>query len=194
VITDGFSKKVGQIRAFSQSDLVNQLMAILKVDSVAKIDVNSLSEDDMEKLREQMRYQSVQLFIEEPEQNLYPDSQRILIQNIVRRIKKANKEGKKDSMVVMTTHSPYVLSVLNVLIAEASAKVKLPSDEELEKIIDASTLLPLSAYSAFFINKSGVFENIMDSELPMFSGIDLDQVSDWVDEHIYQINKVIYKD
>ena len=41
---------------------------------------------------------------------------------------------------------------------------------------------------------SGVFENIMDSELPMFSGIDLDQVSDWVDEHIYQINKVIYKD
>ena len=33
----------------------------------------------------------------------------------------------------------------------------------------------------------------MDSELPMFSGIDLDQVSDWVDEHIYQINKVIYK-
>jgi hypothetical protein len=161
---------------------------------VAKIDVNSLSEDDMEKLREQMRYQSVQLFIEEPEQNLYPDSQRILIQNIVRRIKKANKEGKKDSMVVMTTHSPYVLSVLNVLIAEASANVKLPSDEELEKIIDASTLLPLSAYSAFFINKSGVFENIMDSELPMFSGIDLDQVSDWVDEHIYQINKVIYKD
>jgi hypothetical protein len=87
-----------------------------------------------------------------------------------------------------------VLSVLNVLIAEASANDKLPSDEELEKIIDASTLLPLSAYSAFFINKSGVFENIMDSELPMFSGIDLDQVSDWVDEHIYQINKVIYKD
>jgi hypothetical protein len=148
----------------------------------------------MEKLRERMKYQSVQLFIEEPEQNLYPDSQRILIQNIVRRIKKANKEGKKDSMVVMTTHSPYVLSVLNVLIAEASANDKLPSDEELEKIIDASTLLPLSAYSAFFINKSGVFENIMDSELPMFSGIDLDQVSDWVDEHIYQINKVIYKD
>ena len=194
VITDGFSKKVGQIRAFSQSDLVNQLMAILKVDSVAKIDVNSLSEDDMEKLREQMRYQSVQLFIEEPEQNLYPDSQRILIQNIVRRIKKANKEGKKDSMVVMTTHSPYVLSVLNVLIAEASASLKCPNNDELEKIIDASTLLPLSAYSAFFINKSGVFENIMDFELPMFSGIDLDQVSDWVDEHIYQINKVIYKD
>lgn len=193
VITDGFSKKVGQIRAFSQSDLVNQLMAILKVDNVAKIDVNSLSEYDMEKLRERMKYQSVQFFIEEPEQNLYPDSQRVLIQNIVRRIKRANEVGREDSMVVMTTHSPYVLSVLNVLIAEAVANLKLPGDAELEEIIDASTLLPLSAYSAYFINKIGVFENIMDSELPMFSGIDLDQVSDWVDEHIYQINKLIYK-
>lgn len=194
VITDGFSKKVGQIRAFSQSDLVNQLIAILKVDNVAKVDVNSLSEDDMEKLRERMKYQSVQLFIEEPEQNLYPDSQRVLIQNIVRRIKQANEAGRKDSMVVMTTHSPYVLSVLNVLIAEASAKGKCPNDPNLEKIIDESTLLPLSAYSAFFINERGAFENIMDVELPMFSGVDLDQVSDWVDEHIYQINKVIYKD
>lgn len=194
VITDGFSKKVGQIRAFSQSDLVNQLIAILKVDNVAKVDVNSLSEDDMEKLRERMKYQSVQLFIEEPEQNLYPDSQRVLIQNIVRRIKQAQAAGRKDSMVVMTTHSPYVLSVLNVLIAEASAKGKCPNDPNLEKIVDESTLLPLSAYSAFFINERGVFENIMDVELPMFSGIDLDQVSDWVDEHIYQINKVIYKD
>ena len=194
VITDGFSKKVGQIRAFSQSDLVNQLIAILKVDNVAKVDVNSLSEDDMEKLRERMKYQSVQLFIEEPEQNLYPDSQRVLIQNIVRRIKQANEAGRKDSMVVMTTHSPYVLSVLNVLIAEASAKGKCPNDPNLEKIINESTLLPLSAYSAFFINERGAFENIMDVELPMFSGIDLDQVSDWVDEHIYQINKVIYKD
>ena len=94
----------------------------------------------------------------------------------------------------MTTHSPYVLSVLNVLIAEASASLKCPNNDELGKIIDESTLLPLSAYSAFFINENGVFENIMDSELPMFSGIELDQVSDWVDEHIYQINKVIYKD
>ena len=79
-------------------------------------------------------------------------------------------------------------------IIHSAHNIWIDSDEELEKIIDASTLLPLSAYSAFFINKSGVFENIMDSELPMFSGIDLDQVSDWVDEHIYQINKVIYKD
>ena len=53
-------------------------------------------QDDMEKLRELMKYQSVQLFIEEPEQNLYPDSQRVLIQNIVRRIKQAQAAGRKD--------------------------------------------------------------------------------------------------
>ena len=194
VMTDSFSKKVGQIRAFSQSDLVNQLMEILKVDDVTKIDVNSLSVNDMEKLRELMKYQSVQLFIEEPEQNLYPDSQRILIQNIVRRIKQANNAGKKDSIVVMTTHSPYVLSVFNVMIAEASAMAMHPDDIELKKLVDDSTLLSLAAYSAYFIDNNGQFVDIKDAELPMFSGVDLDQVSDWVDEHIYQINKIVYKD
>lgn len=194
VISDGFLKKVGQIRAFSQSDLLNQLMSILNVDSVSKIDINDLSDENMEKLRDMMKYQSIQLFIEEPEQNLYPDSQRTLIQSLVRRIKYANKEGKRHSMLVLTTHSPYVLSTFNVLIADASAIQKKPNNPEIKSLINNETLLPLSAYSAYFIGNDGVFVDIKDAELPMFSGVDLDQVSDWVDEHIYQLNKVIYND
>lgn len=194
VMSDSFVKMVGKIRSFSQSDLLNQLMAILNVDNVSKIDINAMSDENMEKLREIMKYQSVQLFIEEPEQNLYPDSQRILIQNLVKRIKQANKEGKRDSMIVLTTHSPYVLSTLNVLIADASATQQRPNDSEIKTIIDNETLLPLSAYSAYFIGNDGVFVDIKDTELPMISGVDLDQVSDWVDEHIYQLNKIIYKD
>lgn len=194
VMSDSFSKMVGKIRSFSQSDLLNQFMAILNVDSVSKIDVNALSEENMEKLRDMMKYQSIQLFIEEPEQNLYPDSQRILIQNLVRRIKHANEVGKRGSMIVLTTHSPYVLSTFNVLIADASAIEKKPNDSEIRSIIDSETILPLSAYSAYFIGDDGVFIDIKDTEFPMFSGVDLDQVSDWVDEHIYQLNRNIYKD
>ena len=194
VMSDYFAKLVGKTTSFSKSDLLNQLMAILRVDDESKIDVNALSEENMASLREKMKYQSVQLFIEEPEQNLYPDAQRVLVQNLIRRMRIAQNEGKQLSMIVMTTHSPYVLSVLNVLIAEASAMKNFPDNEELQKLIDESTLLPLAAYSAYFINNNGEFVDIKDTELPMFSGVDLDQVSDWVDEHLYQINKVIYRD
>ena len=31
-----------------------------------------------------------------------------------------------------------------------------------------------------------------DLDIPMFSGIDLDQVSDWVDDHISKINDILY--
>ena len=194
VMSDHFAKEVGKIRKFSQSDLLNNLMAILHVDNTSKIDIESLTDANMDKLREMMKYQSVQLYIEEPEQNLYPDSQRILVQNLVRRIKRASIDGNKKSMLVMTTHSPYVLSTFNVLIAEAAAKEKLPTNKQLEGIVDATTLLSQDAYSAYFIDNRGNFVNIKDTELPMFSGVDLDQVSDWVDEHTYQINKIVYKD
>ena len=95
-------------------------------------------------------------------------------------------------MVVLTTHSPYVLSILNVLIADAAAVEKKPGDERLKDVVDESTLLPTDAFSAYFINKDGVFESIKDMEIPMLSGINLDSVSDWVDEHVGRINEILY--
>lgn len=59
-------------------------------------------------------------------------------------------------MLMLTTHSPYVLSVLNALIADAAAKKQKPDDDRLNEIIDESTLLPVEAYSAYYINKDGV--------------------------------------
>lgn len=193
VMSNYLATLVGKTASFSQSDLINQLMAILREDDVAKIDINALSEKTIAELREKMKYQSMQLFIEEPEQNLYPDAQRMLIQNLVRRVKNASLEGKHKSMIVMTTHSPYVLSTLNVLMADSAAKEKFVGNKQIDEIIDNTTLLSLNAYSAYYIDAFGIFKNIKDTELSMFSGIDLDQVSDWVDEHIYELNKIIYR-
>jgi hypothetical protein len=47
-------------------------------------------------------------------------------------------------------------------------------------------------YSAYYINNNGIFENLIDSELSMISGIELDGVSDWVEERISKINKFVY--
>ena len=194
VMTDYVMGVVGKVVKFSMSDLMNRLMESLDTD-VRNENVHGaheVTEEELAPTREKMKYQSAQLFIEEPEQNLYPDAQRKLVQNIIRHLKAVKSVGKHRSMVVLTTHSPYVLSTLNVLMADAAAVEKKPGDERLKDVVDESTLLPTDAFSAYFINKDGVFEDIKDMEIPMLSGIDLDSVSDWVDEHVGRINEILY--
>ena len=194
VMTDYIMGVVGKVVKFSMSDLMNRLMESLNTDVRNKIvhGAHEVTEEELAPTREKMKYQSAQLFIEEPEQNLYPDAQRKLVQNIIRHLKAVKSVGKHRSMVVLTTHSPYVLSTLNVLMADAAAVEKKPGDERLKDVVDESTLLPTDAFSAYFINKDGVFEDIKDMEIPMLSGINLDSVSDWVDEHVGRINEILY--
>ena len=194
VMTDYIMGVVGKVVRFSMSDLMNRLMESLDTDVRNEIvhGAHEVTEEELAPIREKMKYQSAQLFIEEPEQNLYPDAQRKLVQNIIRHLKAVKSVGKHRSMVVLTTHSPYVLSILNVLIADAAAVEKKPGDERLKDVVDESTLLPTDAFSAYFINKDGVFESIKDMEIPMLSGINLDSVSDWVDEHVGRINEILY--
>ena len=194
VMTDYIMGVVGKVVKFSMSDLMNRLMESLDTDVRNEIvhGAHEVTEEELAPIREKMKYQSAQLFIEEPEQNLYPDAQRKLVQNLIRHLKAVKSVGKHRSMVVLTTHSPYVLSILNVLIADAAAVEKKPGDERLKDVVDESTLLPTDAFSAYFINKDGVFESIKDMEIPMLSGINLDSVSDWVDEHVGRINEILY--
>ncbi len=194
VMTDYIMGVVGKVVKFSMSDLMNRLMESLDTDVRNEIvhGAHEVTEEELAPIREKMKYQSAQLFIEEPEQNLYPDAQRKLVQNLIRHLKAVKSIGKHHSMVVLTTHSPYVLSILNVLIADAAAVEKKPGDERLKDVVDESTLLPTDAFSAYFINKDGVFEDIKDMEIPMLSGINLDSVSDWVDEHVSRINEILY--
>lgn len=194
VMTDYIMGVVGKVVKFSMTDLMNRLMESLDTDMRNEIvhGAHEVTEEELAPIREKMKYQSAQLFIEEPEQNLYPDAQRKLVQNLIRHLKAVKSIGKHRSMVVLTTHSPYVLSILNVLIADAAAVEKKPGDERLKDVVDESTLLPTDAFSAYFINKDGVFEDIKDMEIPMLSGINLDSVSDWVDEHVGRINEILY--
>lgn len=188
-------ESVGKVAQYSREDLMNRVIeALNQEDDSALFDASVLTEQGMAQLRDKMKYQSGQLFIEEPEQNLYPDAQRVLVQRLVQRLKAVKGRGKQPSLLVMTTHSPYLLSTLNVLLADAAAVAARPDDDRVNNVVDRSTLLPLSAYSAYFINEDGRFVDIKDEEIPMFSGEDLDAVSDWVDHHVAQLNEILYAD
>ena len=156
--------------------------------SLSKHDWKQVSNDTSK-----ANYQSVQFYIEEPEQNLYPMSQKDLILNLVNHLIKANKKGESESNIVLTTHSPYILSVLNVLLSHAKYIDLHPIyDVNVDDIVDNDHYMPSKYYSAYYINDNGAFENLIDPELPMISGLELDGVSDWVEEQISKVNELIY--
>ena len=51
-----------------------------------------------------------------------------------------------------------------------------------------------SDVSGYFIDEDGIFKSIVDDDLQMLDGMQLDGVSDWVEEKISQCNKVLYGD
>lgn len=107
---------------------------------------------------------------------------------MVRSLKKALKNGSEQSMILVTTHSPYVMSVANVLLAAAVVTEK----GLMQDVIDEDCILPSSSISGYFIDEEGVFQNILDAEVPMLSGNDLDGVSDWVDNTISKLNEILF--
>lgn len=155
---------------------------------LSMVEYNEISKTDHERALRRLVYQSAQLFIEEPEQNLYPESQRLVIMSIVRSLNQALVNGSEQSMAVITSHSPYVLSVVNVLLAAARV-----AHEGLDQdVIDKACVLPASSISGYYIDEKGYFQNILDAEVPMLSGNDLDGVSDWVEESISKLNEKLY--
>ena len=149
---------------------------------------NEISETDNDYAVRRLFYQSAQLFIEEPEQNLYPESQKLVVMSIVRSLKKALENGSEQSLALVTTHSPYIMSVVNVLLLAAIVTEKGLKQE----VIDGDSVLPSSSISGYFIDEKGIFQDILDAEVPMLSGNDLDGVSDWVDDSISKLNEVLF--
>ena len=93
------------------------------------------------------------------------------------------------SMVFLTTHSPYVLTALNVMMLASAAYEMSP-----DKVNDLGLedyVLPKGAYSAYCI-KDGRFENIVDEEFGFIKGDFLDSVSELVDNYTFEINSIIY--
>lgn len=170
VMTNYITERVGQNASLSMHERIE------------------ISKADSQLAQRRLAYQSAQLFIEEPEQNLYPESQRLVVTSLVRSLKKALENGSEQSLAVVTTHSPYVLSVVNALLAAARVENQMLKQD----IVDKDYILPATAISGYYIDKTGVFQNIMDSEIPMLSGNDLDGVSDWVDETISKLNEILF--
>lgn len=170
---------------------MDYIRAISKVLSTNIDEVSNLSNETLNSIRQLLSYKSMQLYIEEPEQNLFPESQVELVYDIVKKIKQAESKTQYPSHLVMTTHSPYVLTSLNHLLA--AAKALMVDSTRTFEIIKEEYILPHNYYSAYYINE-GCFISLIDDETGLIKGEYLDEVSDKTDDIMYQLNDIIYAD
>lgn len=185
VMINALTGAVGTKANMSKSDLMDIVSSLLEDDSnIGKV----LTESKLSK--NLMTYQGAVFFIEEIEQNLFPESQAGLLRHIVAAIKTAN--GKFDgnrSMVSMTTHSPYILSALNVLMA-ASEAYEIDADAT-TRIVPEEYILPKGSISAYYLTTDGKAVNIIDPDFYMISGMNLDTVSQMVEDNLDSLNDII---
>lgn len=116
--------------------------------------------------------------IEEPETNLFPNTQVDLLKLILR---KAKDDGR---IVTVTTHSPYLLSALNNYLFAGSMAGELDKEglEKLDKIIPSWLRLHTEDCSVYSIgesiNESGAYcTTLIDEETKMIETNTLDKVS-----------------
>lgn len=146
----------------------------------------------IEKVRNRFAYRAFRLFIEEPEQNLFPHSQFLLLRSIIGMLREAAEtDNGAESNIVLTTHSPYVLTALNLLL---SASLAWRRDEQATRAagFSPSDILPPSSYSAYRIDTDGTAANLVDEQFGFIRGDYLDSVSTLVDEKEYLLNSILY--
>ena len=109
----------------------------------------------------------VLFIIEEPESHLFPESQKFITELIAL----VNNQGHS---VVLTTHSPYVLGTLNILLYAHTfcCRFKKSANE----IIMESLWINYRKFTSWFV-KGGTIENCMDTEIHMIQNERIDEIS-----------------
>ena len=110
--------------------------------------------------------------IEEPEAHLYPRAQKYLLEVL------AVVLNNTDSQIIITTHSPYILSVLNnLLFATRVAKKNPAASIEIEDVIPKPSWLEPEKVSAYFL-RDGDCQSIFDLTTGLIDQNMLDEISE----------------
>lgn len=113
------------------------------------------------------------IYIEEPEAHLFPAAQSMLLDTLV----DAVLGGSKSRSLVVTTHSPYIMTKLNVLLKAGQIGRRKKRTKELAEIIPRSRWLSRSDVTAFSI-KDGYLRSIFDEESGLIDAEFLDSISE----------------
>lgn len=121
-------------------------------------------------------YRSDDFYIEEPEGHIFPETQRDVVNYFAELANSANLRAR----ITVTTHSPYLLTAFNSLIAAGLvAKARPEKIAEIEKIVPQKYWIKEGDFAAYaFDGKDGILHPSMDKETGLINGDVLDNISD----------------
>jgi len=131
--------------------------------------------------------ENICFIIEEPELNLYPSTQKKLSEFFI------EKCLKNDNHLIITTHSPYILTAFSNLI-EAGNLANSPeaTKEKLREIIPEKYWINFDNVSAYYV-ANGVAKDILDKEERSIDANAIDDVSEEIDEEFNAILDLKYE-
>jgi predicted ATPase len=114
--------------------------------------------------------------LEEPELNLFPSTQKKLVDYLI------EKCTKGDNRLIITTHSPYVLTALNNLIQAKNVVKKSPElADEVAKIVPPQYQLDFDDTAVYFVG-NGTAYSILNIENQLIDASALDAISEEIGE------------
>lgn len=120
-------------------ELLSTDQTIRRNNELKKLNIKGLNEKALrtEEKRINEKYVCKYLvnIVEEPEQNLFPSSQRLLLNQLL-----AYNNG--NNILVMTTHSPYLINYLTLCVKAEMVKSKLNSEDAMKKLAE---IVPLES-------------------------------------------------
>ena len=125
----------------------------------------------------QIKNNNKNLFIiDEPELSLYPNTQKELLKYLIENCTKG------DNRLIITTHSPYILTALNNLIQAHNVIKKNPeAADEVAKIVPPQYQIDFEDVAAYFV-ADGTAKSIMNIENQLIDANALDEVSNDISE------------
>ena len=128
------------------------------------------------------------IVVEEPELNLFPIKQKKIIEFIVEKVNFSN------SSMIITTHSPYILSVLDTLIlAKNTYNEHLDLKVEINSIITESKWINYDDISVYEVRNDGTVHSIKNEEFKSIDANAIDSVSDIISNEFDKLTDLRYE-
>lgn len=117
---------------------------------------------------------SLSSIVEEPELNLYPDGQRMIINHLTRFCVSQQREQRD---LTLTTHSPYILSHLNLLLYAHQVATQYPDRaDEVAKLVPRESWIDPNEFAAYYVGEGSV-RSIVSKETQLISTNELDDIA-----------------
>ncbi len=117
--------------------------------------------------------------VEEPEQNLYPTSQRHVVNFLL------SLTSEKDNQLVLTTHSPYIINYLTLAIKAHGLLSRIPEERKAEigRIVPVAACMDGKDVGVFELTEDGIIK-----ELAKYDGMPSDE--NMLNAHLNECNEL----